>query len=167
MCVNILLNRRTQLKHAESVESALSETWKALEQVDCRRFWGFNPGEPTLRFSLSPQEISPELRPLLDAYLNAVKNDAQSYFELEEDLLISGTNGLFQRMRTTPPSKPQTALPDPIATAAANDEMVKEALERFMKLYDVILNGLPDVTIEDYLQKDRIRNLFTWRVCEK
>lgn len=172
-----LFDRRTQLKLQKSVESALRETWKALEKVDCRHFWGFNSRFHTYKFHLSPQEISPELRPLLDAYFNAIKEDAQSYFELEEDLLVAGINGLFQRMRVIPPfsslspSLP-SVLPDAIvaeteeATAAAqNDEKVIEALKQFLRLYDVILEGLPDVTLEDYVQRDRIRDLFTWCVC--
>ena len=114
---------------------------------------------------------------MLDAYFNAIKEDAQSYFELEEDLLVAGINGLFQRMRVIPPfsslspSLP-SALSDAIvaeteeATAAAqNDEKVIEALKQFLRLYDVILEGLPDVTLEDYVQRDRIRDLFTWCVC--
>ena len=174
------------------MESALRETWKALEEVDCRHFWGFNSRFHTFKFHLSPQEISPELRPLLDAYFEAFKEDAESYFELEEDLLVAGINGLFQRMRVVPPpsssslslSSSSSALPDTMAvvataatttvataataTAAAtaeDDEKVIEALKQFLKLYDVILEGLPDVTLEDYVQRDRIRDLFTWCVC--
>ena len=160
------------------MESALRETWKALEEVDCRHFWGFNSRFHTFKFHLSPQEISPELRPLLDAYFEAFKEDAESYFELEEDLLVAGINGLFQRMRVVPPpsssslslSSSSSALPDTmavVATAATaeDDEKVIEALKQFLKLYDVILEGLPDVTLEDYVQRDRIRDLFTWCVC--
>lgn len=172
-----LFDRRTQLKLTESVENALRETWKALEEVDCRHFWGFNSRFHTFKFHLSPQEISPELRPLLDAYFEAIKEDAESYFELEEDLLVAGINGLFQRMRVVPPpsSSSSSALPDaiavvaatplPAAAAAEDDEKVIEALKQFLKLYDVILEGLPDVTLEDYVQRDRIRDLFTWCVC--
>lgn len=151
------------------MESALRETWKALEEVDCRHFWGFNSRFHTFKFHLSPQEISPELRPLLDAYFEAIKEDAESYFELEEDLLVAGINGLFQRMRVVPPpsSPSSSVLPDAIVVAAAaeDDEKVIEALKQFLKLYDVILAGLPDVTLEDYVQRDRIRDLFTWCVC--
>ena len=160
------------------MENALRETWKALEEVDCRHFWGFNSRFHTFKFHLSPQEISPELRPLLDAYFEAFKEDAESYFELEEDLLVAGINGLFQRMRVVPPpsssslslSSSSSALPDTmavVATAATaeDDEKVIEALKQFLKLYDVILEGLPDVTLEDYVQRDRIRDLFTWCVC--
>lgn len=163
------------------MESALRETWKALEEVDCRHFWGFNSRFHTFKFHLSPQEISPELRPLLDAYFEAFKEDAESYFELEEDLLVAGINGLFQRMRVVPPpsslslSSSSSALPDTIAVVATaatataataeDDEKVIEALKQFLKLYDVILEGLPDVTLEDYVQRDRIRDLFTWCVC--
>ena len=124
---------------------------------------------------------------MLDAYFEAFKEDAESYFELEEDLLVAGINGLFQRMRVVPPpsslSSSSSALPDTIAVVATaatttvataatataataeDDEKVIEALKQFLKLYDVILEGLPDVTLEDYVQRDRIRDLFTWCVC--
>lgn len=165
MRVRPRIDRRTQLKLEDSTETALRKTWKTLEEADCRHFWGLNARYPAFQFSLSPQEISPELRPLLDAYFKTIEKDAHSYFELEEDLLVAGIHGLFQRMRSIPPPLPQSALSESIVAAAQDNEKVKEALKQFLKLYDVILEGLPDVTLEDYAQRDRIRDLFTWCVC--
>ena len=103
-----------------------------------------------VQFSLASEEMSPSLRPLLLRYVELTGKHAKQYFGLEEDLSITGMDGLFQKMHAIPPPLP------PVPDSTTND-----AFRRFIELYENILSGLPDTTLEDYYQLDRICKLYT------
>ena len=104
----------------------------------------------SLRFGLEMEEMSSSLRPLLLRYTELTGKHAKQYFALEEDLTITGMDGLFQKMHAISPPLP------PVPDSATND-----AFRKFIELYENILSGLPDTTLEDYYQLDRICKLYT------